>query len=78
MGKKVPTTGVSEAQSKASKAAGKLKRRDAALYWATVAQTAVLTEIRDELRKLNRSTHGVTLPDEAPRRGRATVAVNEH
>ncbi|QWF79990.1 hypothetical protein [Amycolatopsis sp. CA-230715] len=69
--------GATEALAKARKAASKLKRKDAAVYWATVAQTAVLTEIRDELRALNQHSGGVTLPDDAPAKRRTSVAVQE-
>ncbi|GAA1980789.1 hypothetical protein [Amycolatopsis minnesotensis] len=69
--------GASEALAKARKAAGKLKRKEAAVYWATMAQTAVLTEIRDELRALNQRSGGVTLPDDAPAKRRTSVAVHQ-
>lgn len=72
-----PAVGASEALAKARKAASKLKRKDAALYWASLAQTAVLTEIRDELRALNRRSGGVTLPDDAPAKRRTSVAVHQ-
>lgn len=62
---------------RAREAAEKLKRKDAALYWAIVAQTMVLTEIRDEIRAANREPGSVTLPDEAPPRASATVQVTE-
>lgn len=70
--------GVSDALDKAQHAAAKLKGKDAPLYWAMVAQTLALREIRDELRALRATaTHGVTLPDEAPPRDRAKVSVHE-
>lgn len=70
--------GVSDALDKARQAAAKLKKKDSALYWATVAQTLALREIRDELRAIRvTQTHSVTLPDDAPPREAAKVTVRE-
>ncbi|MGH3949481.1 MAG: hypothetical protein ACRDSE_10185 [Pseudonocardiaceae bacterium] len=68
-----------DALARAQRAANKLKRKDTAMYWALIAQTIVLTEIRDELQVLrNTATPGsVTLPDDAPARTSATASVTE-
>lgn len=71
------TIDADEAVRRAYSAAADVKPKDEGLYWATVAQTLLLSEIRDMMRE-DRTNHGsVELPEQAPPRETAQTEVIE-
>ncbi|MBB5157101.1 hypothetical protein [Saccharopolyspora phatthalungensis] len=69
-------TDADEALARARAAAPQLKPNAEALYWATMAQVLLLSEVRDMMREA-RTDHGssVQLPEQAPPREKARVTV---
>ncbi|MEU6262997.1 hypothetical protein [Saccharopolyspora shandongensis] len=66
------------ALARARAAAEQIKPKDEALYWATMAQALVLSEIRDMIRETRAHQGGsVKLPEQAPPRETARVTVVE-
>jgi hypothetical protein len=67
-----------EALARARAAAQQIKPKDAALYWATMAQALLLTEMRNMIRETRTHQRGsVELPEQAPPRETARVTVVE-
>ncbi|MEU5846268.1 hypothetical protein [Saccharopolyspora shandongensis] len=66
------------ALARARAAAEQIKPKDEALYWATMAQALLLSEIRDMIRETRTRQGGsVELPEQAPPRETARATVVE-
>lgn len=66
-----------EALSRARSAGTEVKPKDRGLYWATLAETLMLQEIRDLMREDRTNDGSVELPEQAPNRETARVTVVE-
>ncbi|WP_190814917.1 hypothetical protein [Saccharopolyspora pogona] len=67
-----------QALARARAAAEQIKPKDEALYWATMAQALLLSEMRDMIRETRTHQGGsVELPEQAPPRETAKVTVVE-